>query len=568
MSVNLNSIFLQLIQPILNIRHQVSPFNPRLLSLLLLFYFWANGVSGLDRFPKIHEDESWQAAPGYTFWLEGHFGTDLFAGFYGMEEHYYGFMPLFPIMVGLALHLFGVGLLQARLVPLILITLTLALTHRLGTKLFSPWHGTIAIAVLVGWRIAGSFDHLVSGIPMADIARIVRYDSAVPVFGLSALLILVSVLLPSASQLSIIPSSRPFLYIGFLLGLATLSHLYGAFWLPALLLAMLWILGWQAVRSTLITLVAFALALTPWLIFVISGWSDFLNQSRNYSARFGLFDIRFYGVNLLTEVERYDPLLNGASETIGSWLWFVICGLSLIGLLCFSFGGRLVSFALASHKSKMATQILIICLFTLCTLFALLLSFKTFSYLATLWPLFAVALAAGFIYAWQIQTVWRWWRPLLTLLFLLALAEGAFTNWRMQSLAQQTTPYHTYTQAIADTLPPHSRLMGLQHYWLGLLEKSQDYRSILVPIFWTSPQYVSQPISFAQATEAIPPQVILLDQIMLNFLAETANPTDNLHPLHLQIWAYLEQRQANLIAEFDDPSYGRMQIYQLQTNTP
>jgi hypothetical protein len=78
--------------------------------------------------------------------------------------------------------LFGLGLFQARLVPLALILLTLALTHRLGAKLFSPWHGTMAIAILVTWRIAGPFAHLVSGIPLADVARIIRYDSAVPVF--------------------------------------------------------------------------------------------------------------------------------------------------------------------------------------------------------------------------------------------------------------------------------------------------------------------------------------------------------------------------------------------------
>src|SRR5512147_951071 len=102
----------------------VARFTPTALVLVFLLYFWTTGLVGLDRWPKIHEDESWQAAPGYTFWAEGRFGTDLFAGFYGMERHYYGFMPLFSILVGGALHLFGLGLFQARLVPLALITLT------------------------------------------------------------------------------------------------------------------------------------------------------------------------------------------------------------------------------------------------------------------------------------------------------------------------------------------------------------------------------------------------------------------------------------------------------------
>src|ERR1700690_1652629 len=104
---------------------------PRLLALALILYFWAAGVASLDRFPSVQEDEPWIAAPGYTFWEKGYFGTNLFAGFFGMEKHYYDFPPLFSIMVGAGLHLFGLGLFQARVIPLICITLTLALAYRL-----------------------------------------------------------------------------------------------------------------------------------------------------------------------------------------------------------------------------------------------------------------------------------------------------------------------------------------------------------------------------------------------------------------------------------------------------
>jgi 4-amino-4-deoxy-L-arabinose transferase-like glycosyltransferase len=542
-----------------------------LFSLILLLYFWTTGLTNLDRFPKIHEDESWQAAPGYTFWAKGRFGTDLFAGFYGMEQHYYGFMPLFPILAGGALHLFGLGLFQARLVPLALITLTLALTHRLGTKLFSPWHGTLAVAILVTWRIAGPFPHLVSGIPLADVARIVRYDSAVPVFGLAALLLLVHTLTadrrpPTSDPHSTKFAIRNFLGIGFLTGLAALSHVYGAFWLPALLLATFWVLGRQAVKPALVAGFGFGLALAPWLIFVASGWSDFLGQNRNYAGRFGLLDGRFYLINLLNEVERYDPILNGAKQSLGAWLWLVACSLSLAWIIVNS--QRLptpdprpptpaLSFPVISAR------ILVAVLAALGGLFALLLSFKTFSYLATLWPLFALTIAAGFIHAWQAPTTRRWWRPALSLLFLLALAEGLFTHARLQLLAQQTTPYQVFGQAVAAKLPPQSRVLGLQHYWLGLAQHSRAYQSVLVPIFWTSSHYVAQPLSFAQALQADPPQVILLDQTMLDFLAETTAPDHPLHQLGLDIWAYLAERQARLIGRVDDATYGRMEIYEM-----
>jgi 4-amino-4-deoxy-L-arabinose transferase-like glycosyltransferase len=552
-------------------------FTPTLLSLTLLLYFWATGLTNLDRFPKVHEDEAWQAAPGYTFWTEGRFGTDLFAGFYGMEQHYYGFMPLFPILAGGGLRLFGLGLFQARLVPLALVLLTLALTHRLGSRLFSPWHGTLAVAILVTWRIAGPFAHLVSGIPLADVARITRYDSAVPVFGLAALLLLVTTAdrRPRTAEIHHSPFAirhslftiHNFFLIGLLAGLATLSHIYGAFWLPALLIATIWILGRQAVKPAILTAIGFGLALTPWLIFVTSGWTDFLAQTRNYADRFGVLDSRFYFINLLNEVERYDPILNGAKQSLGAWLWLILSSLSLIWLLKLSLVGPIHHSSLSSvprpRSSVISARILISVLATLSSLFALLLSFKTFSYLATLWPLFALAMAAGFSHVWQAETTYRWWRLALLFLFLLAMTEGIHFNARLHTVVQQMTPYQSFTQAVVAKLPPESRVMGLQHYWLGLAGNCQNYRSILAPIFWTDPRYVPEPISFAEAVEVVSPQIVLLDQIMLDFLAETSAPDHPWHRLGQEIKAYLAQRQAQRIGQVDDPTYGRMQIYQL-----
>jgi hypothetical protein len=197
-------------------------------------------------------------------------------------------------------------------------------------------------------------------------------------------------------------------------------------------------------------------------------------------------------------------------------------------------------------------------------LFALLVSFKTFSYLATLWPLFALVIAAGFWQVWQAHRPYRWWRPLLAGLVLLAVAEGVLTTGRVQIEARQMTPYRSFTQRVAEQLPAQSQVLGLQHYWLGLAEVSPGYRSILVPIFWTSDKYVPQPVLFGQTAEAIPPTILLLDQIMLDFLAETASPTNALYPLNQEIEAYLQAKQARLIGTVNDPTYGRLEIYQLQ----
>src|SRR5262245_54649973 len=85
------------------------------LALLVIVTFVGVGRYGLGTYPIVHEDEPWIAAPGYGFWTSGAFATDLFRGLYGSERHFYGFMPLFSLLSGGFLRLFGLGLFQVRL---------------------------------------------------------------------------------------------------------------------------------------------------------------------------------------------------------------------------------------------------------------------------------------------------------------------------------------------------------------------------------------------------------------------------------------------------------------------
>ena len=71
------------------------------LSLLfsLLLFYWAFSLRHLDIVPQVQEDEPWQASTGWKLAAEGVFGSDMFSGFYGMERHYYGYMPLHPFLL-------------------------------------------------------------------------------------------------------------------------------------------------------------------------------------------------------------------------------------------------------------------------------------------------------------------------------------------------------------------------------------------------------------------------------------------------------------------------------------
>src|SRR5438874_5343474 len=165
----------------------------------------------------------------------GVFGSDLFAGFYNMDQRYYGFMPLHPLVLAGFFRVLGPGLVQARLETVSSSVLVLFLTFALGARLFGAWLGAIAVVLLVLVRWTGLTYIQVTGIPLVDFARIARYDPLVPVLGLAALHVFLSARGPPTWVMA-----------GAFAGLAGLAHLYGLFWLPILTILAIWNRHWRA----------------------------------------------------------------------------------------------------------------------------------------------------------------------------------------------------------------------------------------------------------------------------------------------------------------------------------
>jgi 4-amino-4-deoxy-L-arabinose transferase-like glycosyltransferase len=423
------------------------------------------------------------------------------------------------------------------------VLLTLALTYRLGMLIFSRWHGLIAVAVQVGWRMGGALTPFVTGFPLGDVARIARYDAAVPVFGLCALWFTLSALRR--------PAAYKFFGAGVCAGLAMLCHLYGGFWLAALLIPIMLVMKRQKIRHLFLTLIGFGLMLLPWILFIVSGWDDYVNQNRHYGAQFNLNGGNFLLGNLVNEGQRYQPILDTAQIAWGARLGIILLLIGLLWLL-----------VRALRYKNAPSQILLLVTGSLVSLLALVSPVKTFSYLATVWPLFALIIAAGWFWLWTL-TIKRGWKPLLLLGFAFAMLEGGLSIWKMQTNAAKITPYRAYTQEIAALLPAHSRVIGLQHYWFGLADQLEDYRSILTFINWTNPIYVKHPITFSEAAQNFPANILLIDQHMLDFLQEAARSTSDMHYLVVQIDEYLRAHHAQLIGNLWDATYGRCLIYQL-----
>src|SRR6266851_2900357 len=204
--------------------------RPGLVALAAGLLFGATAVRHLDSVPQVYEDEPWQASTAYKLLTSGVFGSDLFAGFHNMDQRYYGFMPLHPLLLAGIFRVLGPGLLQARLETVSLSLLVLLLTFALGARVFGAGVGATAVVLLVLVRWTGLTSLQLTGIPLVDLTRIARYDPFVPVIGLAALHVYLSARGP------------PHLYVlaGFLAGMAGLAHLYGLFWLPILLVLTIW----------------------------------------------------------------------------------------------------------------------------------------------------------------------------------------------------------------------------------------------------------------------------------------------------------------------------------------
>ena len=262
------------------------------LTLLLgVLAYLAVTVPRLGVFPPVGEDEPWIAAAPYKLATQGVFGSDLFAGYYGMEHHHYEHMPLYPLAQAAVFKAFGVGVVQMRALPAACGLFLLVVVFVVGRQAGGDRVGALAVALMLMLRVtAGGIG---TGILLLDRARINRYDIAVPVFGLAALWAF-----NRAER-----ARRPAWYAltGLLTALASLSHLYGVFWLPVFVGLMLARHGRDAFRQKMIAplLVGFVCPWLPWLAFVVSGWSDYLGQLRLNSERFDVFSPSFYVNNVL-----------------------------------------------------------------------------------------------------------------------------------------------------------------------------------------------------------------------------------------------------------------------------
>jgi len=504
------------------------------LAVVGLSVFWGLALTGLTVLP-MHQDEPWIASTGAQLAQTGVYGSAMFAGYYGADQHYYLNMPAYAIVQAGVFRMLGVGVFQMRLVSvmagLLVAALTLAVARQLGGESVS----VVALGLLMVWRLAHSTG---TGLPLVDAAQLARYDVAVPVFTLAAVWVFDRA-----------DSVREYLLVGGLIGLAALFNVYGGFVLPVLLVA--WTRrhgrsGWRRAAPYLMLLGCAAMAVL-WLAYAAAHWPEYVGQSRFHAAAYDVFNPQFYLNNLAREIERFGDLRPWQGS--GVWLAAIALPIALVGLIAHArrHGNRLglIAWLVVGQQA----------------LFGLLLAAKTPRYFVAVWPYAVIALA------WLGVTVWRRWQaPIvrggLVVCAAMLLIDGGGAIWQRRLALASTTPYTAFIARVAELIPPNARVLGLHTYWLGL--RQFDYHTWLVPLLLADARYVDAPLPFDAALAKINANVILIDPAMRQTFAAMARPGDVRRALFDRYQAYLEQTQARLVGEVDDVTYGLMQVYVVQ----
>ena len=504
-------------------------------ALLSVLAYLAVTMPRLGVFPPVGEDEPWIAAAPYKLATQGVLGSDLFAGYYGMERHHYAHMPIYPLAQAGIFKAFGVGVVQMRALPVACGLLLLAVVFLVGRQAGGDRVGALAVALMVTLRVSAG--GAATGILLLDRARINRYDIAVPVFGLAALW--------AFNRAERAGGATWYALTGVFAALASLSHLYGAFWLPLFAGLMISRHGRDVFRRKTIgpLVVGFVCPWLPWLAFVASGWSDYLGQMRLVSARFDVFNPSFWSVNTLRTL----PFAR-----VGIWTVLVGCPAACATMLL-----------LARHRGRGAGYSLAVAALAQTVMFVALLKVKTVSYMIALWHLWAVLLAWFGVWLWDRR------RPIVrvALLGLLAaIAVEAVTRVAYaNNNAKQTDDYEWFESELAGCIPPGALVLGLQHYWLGL--RQYPYRTWLLPIAFAQRRSYHEAMDLEAALVRVNPDVILVDRYIDDLMRKAASPADANHALYVAFESFKARRHTRLACVVRNRTYGTMQVLMVPPQT-
>ncbi len=523
-------------------------FRERLVLGGLIVFFLLTVLPSLGDDPIVGGDEGWIISASARLADEGVFGSDLFAGFYGAEEHYYFNLPLHHLLLAGVFEIFGVGVLQARALSVVYGLAALVLTYLLGRRIGGPAVGLGAAALLVLLRLnLAPF----SGLTLTDLGATVRYDLIATAYGAGAALVLAY--RPHA------PSPFQAAGAGLLVGLAALTQFIGAFFALPAALYLLSTYPSAGRRALLLTAFGAAMILPflPYFGYIALDWDDFRGQARAVEQETDFLSPSFYLAQLEREPDRL-ALATGLEEAPQSLRDLVrrpSARLALFIAIPVATAYAAVRAARGSAGGRLPALFIVALVLQL----ALLESTKRFVYWVVVVPFVCVALADLAAALWRLRAsngAWR--RAVLVAAVVIAgvfFVEGAAVGVKDARDAPEAPDYAALRRRLDEALPEGAVAIGDNRLWPAL--RQRPYRSLLLLFYHTNPS-----ISRERATDVFGAMArIDADYLLLSPLSREVlrrlSPRDS-----ADFGRFLNER-TRLVATVEDGAYGPIDVYRV-----
>jgi 4-amino-4-deoxy-L-arabinose transferase-like glycosyltransferase len=449
---------------------------------------------------------------------------------------------------------FGVGVVQARLLSVLFGLLALVLTYAVGRRLAGAAAGVGAAALLVLLRLNLT---PLTGLSLTDLGATVRYDLIAVPFGLAAVLLI-------ASRLSS-PSTWAVAAAGALVGLAALTQFIGAFFFAPIAIYLVTLTVLPFARRLLLVVVlgvAAALPFLPYGAYIASDLDDFRGQARAGNEEIGasrtdLFSPAFYPRQLGNELERYQAAtgLNDVPSSLqelaerpsARLALLVVAPLALVHLLL-------------RMRGSLPHRLLALLLVCLALQLALFESTKRFVYFIVVAPFLCIAIADLACAVWQARPRLLAQRLVLrgaaALVLLVFAAEGLAVAAQDVRDAPDAPDYAALQSRLEAALPSGAIAMGDNRLWPAL--RDRDLRSLLLLFYFTNPD-----ISQEETTDVFGAmQRVDVDYLLLSPLSRSV--LTSLSPRDAADFERFLRERAVLETTVDSRSYGPIDVYQIE----
>jgi 4-amino-4-deoxy-L-arabinose transferase-like glycosyltransferase len=509
----------------------------------LTVYFVSQATVDLENYPPVSADEVTIMAISHNLATRGIFGIDAYAGFFNADQHWLLNPPAHFVSQAIAFQIAGTGVAQARWVSLLAGVSIIWMTSGLAFRWYGLGAALLASVLLVFWR--SDLIGLDPGLPLLGVSRSGRYDVGAVAWSWASIALLDRALRR--------PAGVSALALGVCAGVATLTQFFGAFVLPLIAGVWLWQRGRRARVDSTSCWIAMGVALVvlPYTLYVARHLPDLAGQAARVdtSGRLQLGRAEFYRDNLVNEPSRFENRSQpspGAAWLLTVGVWPALAYLTYRAWRVRASGDRILWASLCVFEG----------------LLALFDRSKAPVYAIVLLPALCIMLAAS----WSAGLRWVWKRPRLLRLTavtltiglgLILVREGISAYRTDQQRAQDVSRYLDVGRKIDAYLSSGARVLGSDRWgWVLHDHPFLSAGSLLSQWQNVGLQYRS-PIEFANQVAATGIDFFIVNNNVRGELT-LFDPA-----LQTQFWSFLATRSLK-VADWQDTTYGRIEIYQLK----